>query len=382
MPTQSFKLRGRHFELDPADVEARLRKVEPKPLAKYQVRIAGQAYPPKQVLSVAIGQPLVNFTTMDAARILKKIGFDVTGLDTESRPPRTVGEELFESYLERAGLTDFQFEASQEGSQRTPDYSVDFLGQRILFEVKQFDPTAGSIGPRVGAFDPYGPIREKIEAARKQFKDLRTFSCNLVLFNNGRIPLDLDHRIVFAAMLGNMGLDIPVNTEAGVGDMSRAKRTFQGGGKMLWYEGGQAVKPKNTTISSIVVLRQFRFGQRRFQIALKRKEAILGRTLDIDEFMEEIERARGSEMDLSVAVPRLIIHENPVARIPLPDTLFLGPLDERYALRENRIVRVFRGEKLAELEREEKDAAPAPPGFHPVPIRGESLSATILRDRR
>lgn len=381
MSRQSFKLRGRRFELSRGEVEERLKGIEPKSVAKYHVRIGSKVYPPKQALSVAIKQSLVEFTTMDAARILKKLGFEVVGLEEASTPQKTVSEQLFEGYLASTGLTDFRFEVPQEGTTRKPDYSLSFAGQQILFEVKQFDPTGEDWNRQSGYFDPYRPIREKIEAARKKFKDLDKLCCNLVLFNNGKPLVDLLWWIVYSAMLGNLAFQFPVDTNTGIGDLAQSRNVFHGDGKMLHYRGGEPLHPQNTTISAILVLRNYLVGQKRFEIAIKRKEAILGRTLVLDEFMREMELASGSEMDFSLTRPRVIVHENPFARVQLPRELFRGPFDERYALVEDRVVRIFCGEQLQELEREEKNAS-SPPGFHPVSIRGEDLSTTISRDRR
>lgn len=117
----------------------------------------------------------------------------------------------------------------------------------------------------------------------------------------------------------------------------------------------ESVKPINTTISAILVLREYLIGAKRFEIGIKRKEKQLGRDLELTEYTDEIDRAKGSGSDFSISQPRVIVHENPFARIQLPRELFLGPYDERYAGNGGRIVRVFCGSQLAELENEEQD---------------------------
>ena len=105
-----------------------------------------------------------------------------------------------------------------------------------------------------------------------------------------------------------------------------------------------------------MVLRQYMVGAKRFEIAMKRKESELGRTLELLEFWQETEQARGTALDLSLSQLRVIVHENPFARIPLPRELFRGPYDERYAGSEGRIERTFCGSQLATLEEEEREA--------------------------
>lgn len=89
---------------------------------------------------------------------------------------------------------------------------------------------------------------------------------------------------------------------------------------------------------------------------MKRKENELGRKLELSEFWDETERAKGTALDLSLSQLRVVVLENPFARIQLPRKLFRGPYDERYAGSEGRIVRVFCGDQLAELEEEAREA--------------------------
>src|SRR5713101_4119409 len=356
MNRESFELRGKRFELSRSDVEERLKRIEPKPVTKYQVRINGKAYPPKQALAAAIGKPVANFTTMDATRILSKLGFEVTGPNDDAMTNKTISEQLFEAYLNASGLTDFRFEPPQDGTSKRPDYSLNVLNTDILFELKQFDQTAVDFNLMGGAYDPYKPVREKIESARKKFKGLDRFCCCLVLYNNDKPLVELGWQYVYGAMLGNLGFSTPVNTETGIADESRTKRIFGGGGKMYRYLDGQAMAPQNRTISAILILRQYMVGTKRFEIAMKRKENELGRKLELLEFWDETERARGTALDLSLSQLRVIVLENPFARIQLPRQLVRGPYDERYAGSEGRIVRVFCGDQLTALEEEAREA--------------------------
>ena len=130
---------------------------------------------------------------------------------------------------------------------------------------------------------------------------------------------------------------------------------------MFRYLNGQMIAPQNQTISSIIVLRRYMVGQKRFEIAIKRKERQLGRELELPEFMVEMERASGTALDLSLSQLQVIVHENPFARAgrELPRGLFRSPYDERYGGSEGRIVRLFCGSQLAALEQEESDLEPA-----------------------
>ena len=47
----------------------------PEPIRQHMVEIDGTAYPPKQVLAEITGWPRQSFTTMEANRVLLRLGF-------------------------------------------------------------------------------------------------------------------------------------------------------------------------------------------------------------------------------------------------------------------------------------------------------------------
>lgn len=73
MPT--FKVAGERFFLDRESVERALDTVLPEPLREHYVVISARRFPPKQVLSVLTGLDRADFTTHQARRILKRLGF-------------------------------------------------------------------------------------------------------------------------------------------------------------------------------------------------------------------------------------------------------------------------------------------------------------------
>jgi hypothetical protein len=52
---------------------------------------------------------------------------------------RTQGEILFEQYLESQGLP-FEFEKKHAGKSKRPDYTVEWKGHTVIFDVKDFQP--------------------------------------------------------------------------------------------------------------------------------------------------------------------------------------------------------------------------------------------------
>jgi hypothetical protein len=71
-----FTMGGREFELTADEVRLRLKKVDPEPFQKYVVEVDEKLFPPKQVIDVCVGFARTSFTTMEAQRVLKRLGFD------------------------------------------------------------------------------------------------------------------------------------------------------------------------------------------------------------------------------------------------------------------------------------------------------------------
>jgi hypothetical protein len=94
-------------------------------------------------------------------------------------------------------------------------------------------------------------------------------------------------------------------------------------------------------------------GKRRFDIHVNATENQLRCRFTLEEYLEEIDRARGTERDISLSQLRLVICENPYCYTPLPRAIFCGPYDERYGVDErsgDQITRIFAGEQILALE--------------------------------
>jgi hypothetical protein len=265
-------------------------------------------------------------------------------------PPKNESETLFEAYLKAHGLNRWEYEPVIAGKYRRPDYRVWGHEAQLFFEVKEFRQDPRALLPRGGAFDPYAPIREKINAAREKFGEYKEFPCSLVLYNVDTFLVDLDDwTIVMGSMLGDAGFRFAVDRELGraVGGFTPA---FLKRGKMIDYKRMQA---QNTTISALVVVEKFPLGQRRLASRWVRKETELGRKQSWEEFIAFAASLKPEGIDAAETVLRVIVYENPYARIPLPRNIFVGPLDERFGPDGDNIKRVFAGVRLQELEAEE-----------------------------
>src|SRR5216684_8622637 len=158
--------------------------------------------------------------------------------------PQTQGEILFEEYLKEQNLP-FEFEKEYPGKSKRPDYTIEWNGKAVIFEVKDIDPLE-KFPAGFGYFDPYTRIREKIEQGRDKFKQYKEFCCGLVLHNAGQPFVSLhDPDIMLGAMYGDSGFTFPVDTRTGKGDASQLKRAFLARGKMIRPKWSA---PQNTTI--------------------------------------------------------------------------------------------------------------------------------------
>jgi hypothetical protein len=254
---------------------------------------------------------------------------------------RNESELLFEEYLTTHEYTDWTHEVPGEGKRRNPDYRLEHGGSSYFFEVKEFDAPLPVLG--FSMYDPYGPIREKINQATRQFKEYKEFPCSVVLANPKEAFVSLDdHWAIIGAMLGNLGFRFQLGT---VPDENHPmENVFTSGGKMVNYKRQE---PQNTTISSVIVLGTYPLRHKRINIAIKNRQKQLGRNTTLDEDLEFYEALPDSPELRRV---RVVVYENPFARIPLSRDLFSGPFDERWGGDGEFMRRVFVGSEVATIE--------------------------------
>lgn len=172
----------------------------------------------------------------------------------------------------------------------------------------------------------------------------------LVLANPHGALVLLEWDVIFGAMLGDRCILVPFDPAMQKFDVFEA---FLKDGKMIRYKGGAPVAAQNTTISAICALELMNERARRIRI-LTRKT---GKTYaeDAEAFAEALQMA----LEVCKTVinrPRLVVCENPYATVPLSEEFGTGPFDERFGVRNGRLVRVFAGTELQALEAEERNA--------------------------
>jgi hypothetical protein len=344
---KTVRLNGVNHEIDSEKITRLVARLEPKAIDKYWVRIQGRRFSPKQVVSELLKVPLVDFTTMDATRILAAVGFEVRSADEKPEPVRTPSESLLKEYLRSHGLTDVEVEPVVENSSSRPDYRLRADGAEVLLDVEDFTSKLEDSRVRGGASNPYGPIREKLNAARRRFKDLGAHCCCLILPNPDKTRIDLSWQIVMGAMLGDLTFPSPA-AKTQPPDPSRTQ-----GGTQREKAPPKQLAPENAIISAVIVVERYAIGEKRFRLFVNDREQELGRDLGVEEYRQAVEESAGTDRDLSLNRVRVRVHENPYANVPLDRRLFRGPFDERYGVLEgpNQWGHVYVGSGVSEFEK-------------------------------
>jgi hypothetical protein len=259
-----------------------------------------------------------------------------SGLGNES----TASEILFERYLATHGYSGLKHEEPVEGKSTTPDYALPFRSATLYFEVKEFAPS--DLIPGYKAYDAYGPVREKINQAARQFKYYKENSCSLVLANPKGAFVALEPWAILGAMLGNLGFTVPLGRRSE--ETLPHENTFLHGGKMIDY---LFEKPRNATISAVIVLDHYPLRDKSCALAIREKEVEQSRKLTVDEVFDLPSPPSLSSMANPL---RVVVLENPFARIPLPRDIFQGPFDEWWGMAGQNITQLFVGEEILRVE--------------------------------
>lgn len=265
---------------------------------------------------------------------------------------KTVSEQLFGCYLDENGYR-WTYEPQIEDKRKKPDFLACRDGIEFLCDTKKRSPK--TVPSEFRPFDPIKPVRQLIRAGRRKFKEFTERLCILVVYNNGDGDARLYPIEVFGAMLGDPGLTLDFDPESGTCDPHSTQSVFleRGGGMIRHYE---PLEPHDSAenLSAVVALTSCRVPNPEFQRASAEEERIerqkKGQDLTAREELDiAYKLVQSMPMNLR-ETPKVVVCINPFARHPLPDNLFDGPYDERWAIQDGELQQVFAG---TELEPEE-----------------------------
>ncbi len=246
--------------------------------------------------------------------------------------PKSCSDLLFEEYLRSQNVGDFEYEKSWSWTDKRPDYSFEWHGSSLIFDVKEFafqKPPSGS-----SVYSPYEPIREKINTARIQFAPFKGLnSCSLVLFSHHPMVHLYDADIVLAAMYGDLALRIPYGKPRQ--ESEKTQLSFYRGGKMYRFDSQTL---QNTTISAVISLDNLSATQ-----AWERLQGHID-----DDVLSSWSVTETS--DTKKSIQSVWVFENVFADIPLPDDVFRGPFDQRWGAKDGDVVRTFAGDAYSAIE--------------------------------
>ena len=91
----SVQLRSFKFQVDPEEIEKIATRLPPSKGRKYATFVGSRAFSPKELLVqlvTAKNIPLtrMDFTTMDAVRILRRLGFETHPIGTDRKPKKSL----------------------------------------------------------------------------------------------------------------------------------------------------------------------------------------------------------------------------------------------------------------------------------------------------
>ncbi len=86
-----MKVGGRELVVNAQDVIDRVGPVSPEPIREHIVQIGGRSYPPKQALEIVTGWDRTTFTTSEARRVFRQLGFPCLRAGDPQELPRAEG---------------------------------------------------------------------------------------------------------------------------------------------------------------------------------------------------------------------------------------------------------------------------------------------------
>ena len=188
------------------------------------------------------------------------------------------------------------------------------------------------------------PIKAKIRAAAKQFKQHRDDCCILVLWSSN-FHRSVQPQVVLSAAFGEYVRQTtsPLGAEP----------------NRYHYSGRAELRPDcNTTFSAIAILAPYQLNHLWLEawrsLDAKRQQGEEIKTFDHFDLLQELS-PEGHASHSYQGTIRTVVVENPYARIAFPSDLFAGPFSERWRMQSGWFRLAFIG---SELERLKSDGVP------------------------
>jgi hypothetical protein len=255
---------------------------------------------------------------------------------------KTHSELLLEEYFVRLKIQ-FQYEPEVPGKKKRPDFLIKHGNAEVWLEVKEFEAPAPM---PTSPFDPLPPIIEKIDQARKKFKEFKSCACGLVLHSCTSVYRNTCLDVVLAAMLGGNSVCEPLSIDY-IEDAPYRFRFF--GNSALSHD-------RNTTIGAVVILQHWQVNELWVDV----RNELLNRQAKGEKILPGADLqllAERQDEPIQVTYPnttRCVVLENPHAHIAFPRDLFNGPFDQRWGINGDDYTLLWMGSELHKLRQRSK----------------------------
>lgn len=156
--TRIVRINRQRFELDSDSVVRAMSRVLPEPIRDHYVVIGGRRFPPKQVIAAVTGLDRADFTTHQARRVLRGLGFGAARRERRHASPAdgSPSGEREPSSAERLRPHIGQWVAVKDEEvlvgAPTPAEAIAWLSRHdlradSLFRVPEDEPASGGAAP-------------------------------------------------------------------------------------------------------------------------------------------------------------------------------------------------------------------------------------------
>ena len=229
-------------------------------------------------------------------------------------------------FLERG----IRYETIPRTHRKTPDYRLFLDSETVIAEVKEFGPSGKRL---VGGFYPVPFVQEKIRQCWPQLDAYRDHSCCVILYNQSSMKVFLEPQLMLCAVFGDL--------------FERLDN------EVYRFSGDAATGPeRNTGVSAVLGILPVRLDPNCIKAGRLEFELTEGFSRELtDDESYWIHQQTFESMGQVERAMRVVVVENPWATRALPENLFCGPLDERWAQGPDGIVRLkFSGARIAEMK--------------------------------
>lgn len=109
-----FIVGGRELDLTKDEVVRRMRDVRPELVRKHVIEISGTEFPPKQVLEQVTGWDRRSYTTMEANRVLTRLGLPSRRAADEPGSHEELGKDIPVTFARRLSAVEAALSVAQE----------------------------------------------------------------------------------------------------------------------------------------------------------------------------------------------------------------------------------------------------------------------------